>query len=405
MGRLVSVAAQSQRYPAVIAIKVSRAMFNLGLGLRNVAEASPQEMPQGDLLENVTSITDNELGPMVTSIDRDGVYPENVMRALGGSGAFGVHLPGVATGEPDLEAAIRAMSKVSEHCLSTSFCTWCQDALGWYIYTSENTSLHGRVGQKVATGQLLGGTGLSNPMKTLFGIEKMRLKAKRVAGGYTVRGGLPWVSNLGPDHIFGGMFELEDDPTHRIMAIVDCAGPGVKLTVNDNFVALEGTRTYTIGMRDAFIPDEMILADPINAYIPKIRAGFILLQSGMAFGLIRNCISLMTQVRGSLGHVNKHLERQPEDFEESLAAMEAEVFELCKTPFDPDPVYFRRVVEARLQAGEEAVQAAHYAMLHQGARGYVSHGAAQRRLREAYFVAIVTPATKQLRKMLADMSH
>ncbi len=40
--------------------------------------------------------------------------------------------------------------------------------------------------------------------------------------------------------------------------------------------------------------------------------------------------------------------------------------------------------------------------LHQGARGYVSTGAAQRRLREAYFVAIVTPATKHLRKMLAD---
>jgi len=42
-------------------------------------------------------------------------------------------------------------------------------------------------------------------------------------------------------------------------------------------------------------------------------------------------------------------------------------------------------------------------MLHCGARGYVSTGAAQRRLREAYFVPIVTPATKQLRKMLADM--
>ena len=29
----------------------------------------------------------------------------------------------------------------------------------------------------------------------------------------------------------------------------------------------------------------------------------------------------------------------------------------------------------------------------------------QRRLREAYFVAIVTPATKQLKKMLAEMNR
>jgi hypothetical protein len=41
-------------------------------------------------------------------------------------------------------------------------------------------------------------------------------------------------------------------------------------------------------------------------------------------------------------------------------------------------------------------------MLHCGARGYLKSHRAQRRLREAYFIAIVTPATKQLRKMLAE---
>jgi len=44
-------------------------------------------------------------------------------------------------------------------------------------------------------------------------------------------------------------------------------------------------------------------------------------------------------------------------------------------------------------------------MLHCGAPGYVATGAAQRKLRESYFVAIVTPATKQLRKMLSDLDH
>lgn len=44
-------------------------------------------------------------------------------------------------------------------------------------------------------------------------------------------------------------------------------------------------------------------------------------------------------------------------------------------------------------------------MVHCGARGYVATGAAQRKLRESYFVAIVTPATKQLRKMLSDLDH
>ena len=119
--------------------------------------------------------------------------------------------------------------------------------------------------------------------------------------------------------------------------------------------------------------------------------------------MIQACIDLMKQVRPQLGHVNAFLERQPEDFEAQLAAAGAELGELAKTPYDLSDSYFRRVLQLRLDGGELAVQAAHYAMLHCGARGYVTMGAAQRRLREAYFVAIVTPATKQLRKMLSEL--
>jgi alkylation response protein AidB-like acyl-CoA dehydrogenase len=279
---------------------------------------------------------------------------------------------------------------------------WCQDALAWYIANSENQTLKETIGPKILSGEALGGTGLSNPMKTLFGIEKLKLKAERVPGGFSVTGMLPWVSNLGEDHYFGIVFSLPSEGDKMVMAVADCSADGVKIVANDEFVALDGTRTFAIQFRNAFIPDSHVLADPVNDYIPKIRAGFILLQAGMAFGLIRNCIDLMEQARNSLGHVNCHLPDQPEDFREQLAAMENEVFELARTPFDPSKEYFIRVIKARLAAGDASVAAAHNAMLHCGARGYVRRGAAQRRLREAYFVAIVTPATKQLRKMLAD---
>ena len=76
---------------------------------------------------------------------------------------------------------------------------------------------------------------------------------------------------------------------------------------------------------------------------------------------------------------------------------------LARDPFNADDGYWRSVVDLRLQAGDACVAAAHAAMLHCGARGYLKSHRAQRRLREAYFVAIVTPATKQLRKMLQDI--
>ena len=358
-----------------------------------------------DVVAQVAELAARELAPLVRRIDAEGHYPEGAMRAFGRAGAFSAHLPGASPGGPDLVTAIRAMAAAGEHCLSTSFCMWCQDALGWYIFASDNDGLKQTLGRKVATGEVLGGTALSNPMKTFFGIEQIRLKAKRADGGYVVRGLLPFVSNLGSDHYFGAVFEVEDAPKRYVMAVVPCAADGVSLTDNTKFVALDGTRTFAVQIRDAMIPDSLVLADPSDAYIKRIRAGFVLLQAGMAFGLIRGCIALINQTKGPLGHVNKYLDVQAEDLADELAAMERTVEALAATPFEPDPSYWRAVIEARLAAGEASVAAAHAAMLHCGARGYVVTGAAQRRLREAYFVAIVTPAIKQLKKMLADMGH
>ena len=357
------------------------------------------------LLEAVTEITTRDLAPLVQDIDLKGIYPEAILRSLGASGAYASHAPMSEGGAFDLESSIRAMSAVGEQCLSTAFCMWCQDALAWYIATSDNAALKAELGPKVAAGQFLGGTALSNPMKTLFGIEKLKLKGKRVEGGFEISGALPWVSNLGDDHYFGAIFSLPDENDRMVMAVIDCGNEKVRLVENAEFTALDGTRTFGLQLRNAFIPDSRVLADPIDSYIPRIRAGFILLQSGMAFGMIRSCIDLMEQSGQSLSHVNCHLPDQPADFRAQLEAMEAEVYELAKTPFDLSKEYFVRVIKARLAAGDASVAAAHNAMLHCGARGYVKQGAAQRKLREAYFVAIVTPATKQLRKMLADFGE
>ena len=368
------------------------------------ATTSAPPLAGRDVIAAVRELASRELAPLVRRIDAEGFYPEAVMRAFGGAGAYAQHLPAFSP-TLDLGAAIEAMAGAGEHCLSTSFCMWCQDALGWYIFASANDALKTALGRRVASGDALGGTALSNPMKTFFGIETIRLKGRRVDGGYVVRGALPFVSNLGADHYLGAVFEIEDRPGRHAMAVVPCASEGLKLAANTRFVALDGTRTFAVQMRDVLIPDAHLLADPLDDYIKRIRAGFVLLQAGMAIGLIRDCIGLMQGMKGPLGHVNRYLDVQPETLAERLETIERTVARLAATPFESDPAYWRGVIEARLLAGETSVLAAHGAMLHCGARGYVATAAAQRRLREAYFVAIVTPATKQLRKMLADMAH
>jgi alkylation response protein AidB-like acyl-CoA dehydrogenase len=186
------------------------------------------------------------------------------------------------------------------------------------------------------------------------------------------------------------------------MFLADCSDPAITLQPCKAFLAMDGTGTYGVQFRDAFVPDELILAEQAAPYVKKIRAGFILLQAGMALGLIKDCINIMDEVGAPLGHINRYLPQQPVQFKELFSELEHETMTLARDPLNADETYWRRVIALRLRAGDASVAAAHAAMLHCGARGYLKSHRAQRRLREAYFVAIVTPATKQLRKMLAD---
>ena len=184
-------------------------------------------------------------------------------------------------------------------------------------------------------GKILGGTGLSNPMKSFFGIEKLKLKGRKVDGGYVVRGALPWVSNLGPDHFFGTIFELEDKPGEIVMFLADCSDPAITLQPCKPFLAMDGTGTYGVQFRDVFVPDDLILAEPAGPFVKKIRAGFILLQAGMALGLIRDCIAIMDEVDGPLGHVNRYLPQQPADFQRTAFAIsKRETMALARDPFN-----------------------------------------------------------------------
>ncbi len=354
--------------------------------------------------EAIRRVVADQLRPLTVKIDQDGFYPAEVLRELGAAGAFGQHL--ARRGGPgNMAGAIDAMSAVGEECLSTSFLMWCQNACAWYLEQTENEALRARLQDDVASAGQLGGTALSNPMKHFSGIEPLRLIGRRVSDGYIVDGQLPWVSNLGPDHVFGAIFGTDKGgQDQRVMALIDCAAPGVSLRQDAHFTALEGTRTFAVRFNEAFVPETHVLADPAEAMVGRIRAGFVLLQAGMGIGLVRACIDMMRRADRTLAHVNRYLDDRPDDLTAELDAVEGTVRDLAATPTEQSADYMRRVLQARADISTLSLRAASSALLHAGARGYLTQSPAQRRLREAHFVAIVTPALKHLRKELDRMA-
>lgn len=360
----------------------------------------------GGELPGLAELIAKQLQPDVVTIDQDGFYPRQFLQDLGELGGYaGVVAPAFGGSGLGLTHSVQVMAKVSQTCLSTGFAIWCQTACLRYLQLSDNENLKIRFLPALVDGRMLGGTGLSNTLKFKCGIERALLKARRVAGGYAINGNLPWVSNLGPGHVFVTGCPVEDDG-RLLFFLVETQRHGFRLVEGAHFAAMEGTGTLACQFRDYFVGDELVLAQPEKSenYLAKIKPGMILAQMGMGLGLIRACIDLIESANKSSGLTNQYLDDQAEELADELAIAERETYRLTRL-LDNDTTadVLADVLKVRLAGSELSLRASQSALLHQGAKGFLTHSAAQRKVREAYFVAIVTPAIKQLRRELANL--
>ena len=197
--------------------------------------------------------------PLVRKIDAEGFYPEAVMRAFGRAGAYAQHLPGHSAkrrsrrGDRGDGGSGRALS------IDRVLHVVPGRARPGTSSRLPTTMLKSRLGRRVATGEALGGTALSNPMKTFFGIEPIKLKGKRVDGGYPGAAARCRSSPISATITISARSSRSRRSRSRfVMAMIPCASEGLRLCANTKFVALDGTRTFGVQMRDVMIPDSLV---------------------------------------------------------------------------------------------------------------------------------------------------
>ena len=168
---------------------------------------------------------------------------------------------------------------------------------------------------------------------------------------------------------------------------------------------MEGTSTWGVRLEDYFVGEDTLIADPAKPFIARIRAAFILLQTGIAAGVAQGSIDSMLEVEPLLGHVNQFLHDRPDQLKFEYEELTQRIMKLAATPYDGSTDYLLDVLDVRAHGAEFVLRATQSSLMHQGARGYLMSSAPQRRIREAHFVAIVTPAIKHLRSEMARLSR
>lgn len=315
------------------------------------------------------------------------------MSVLGKAGLFAPHLNEYGN---RLDLAILANAQVGRVCGTTGFLTWCHQVMGLYLDQSDNTALKQRILPDHIIANTFGGTALSNPMKTWANIESMRLVAKKDGQGYSIRGTLPWISHIAPDQYCGAVAQIEgtDDEVFFFLQFDKERAGKWELHACPTFSGMEGSSTWRIELQNYPISTDDIIALPCKDFIKRIRGAFVLMQMGIGAGIIMGAID---DVKEGTAVSNAFLEDQAGTLQDELDRLVARTAELAKTPFETHTDFFLDVLDVRTQGGMLSLKATQAAMLHQGAKGYLMSAAPQRRLREAQFVAIVTPAIKHLR--------
>ncbi|PYZ92137.1 acyl-CoA dehydrogenase [Salipaludibacillus keqinensis] len=348
-------------------------------------------------MNKLDDLLKDQLKPVVKQVDEKAYYPREVLLAIGKAGYLssqGKSLNGAAAEE------IEVVKRTSAYCMTTGFNLWCHLAALTYLRHTPNNELRDRLLPKLENGEVLGGTGLSNPMKYYAGLESLHLKAAKTKGGYVLSGVLPAVSNLGSDHWFGVIGETEED--QRVMFLVSCKQEGLTLKEKVSYLGINGSATYACNFNEVFIPNDQILSDDADSFVKQIRPYFVAYQIPLGLGVTSAAIASINKHCHKQGGCNEFLPVQVDDISDRLEKIEHAIQQVFKEP--SKNVTWELMLPIRRDVAYLTLDAVHTAMLHAGGSAYLKNSADARRLRETYFLANLTPTVKHLEKMLTGFS-
>ncbi|MFG6115385.1 acyl-CoA dehydrogenase [Halobacillus sp. MO56] len=342
-----------------------------------------------DQHNRIAPLIKEKLKPNVKKVDIEAYYAEEYLLDLGKSGLF------QSSGHIENNIVYNEMKLVEETsktCMTTGFNLWCHLAALTYLRCCENKWLKRKLLSQLENGVTLGGTGLSNPMKNYAGLEPLHLQAKPAEGGYILNGNLPSVSNLGENHWFGVVANMDSE--QHLMAFVPCDVEGLRLKEKADYLGVNGSATFACQFNDVFIPENWIISTEAQQFIQTIRPYFVLYQVPLGLGIIEASIDSIRKASKKQGGANCHLTVQADELAEQHSYLRNKLYTLIATQEWVD------ILKVRLAVAKLALTAVQADMLHNGGAAYLQKSNPARRLKEAYFLANLTPTVRHLEKLL-----
>lgn len=336
------------------------------------------------------------------SLDADTLHADALPARLAQAGLFAVAVPEGEGGDGRaLSAAVDVVAGLAERSLGAAFVYWAQRAVIACLLASPNRELVRRLVPDLVHGRLAGAPGLSNAMKFLGGLDRLRITGTAVPDGMRLNGTVAWATNVRRQGFVAAIAVGDEHGDNPSVLALPHDVRGVVREPDLDLLALRGTNTAALRLDDVTLDASWQIHPQARVFLPSIRPVFVGLQCGLGLGLAR---ASLRAGRAALGNRPSVLSGEIDALDADIAAYRQT---LC-AGLDDGTLRDRprELLTLRLRMVDIAAAALALELQVLGGRALLraESGGYARRAREAAFLAVVTPTVGQLKGDLARLA-
>lgn len=335
------------------------------------------------------TLIEQKLDPYLIDIDHGQYYAQDFIAQIFKDGHFS---------KDDLKQNALVIEKVAYSCLTTAFCLWCQLAFSTYLKQAQQPALHEDLQQQILSGQALGATGLSNPMKSFNALETFNLTHHYEDEQLIVNGKLPAVSNIGATHYFGAISQ-NTETNELVMFILQANTAGLTLEEKSNFLGVNGSATFSMTFDNVAVPESQIITKDAEQFAATIRPQFVTLQIPIALGAIQSSLDLIDQFSNAQNGINAYLEYDVAHYKKQFDTLREQYYALLDQAQGDLSEHLLEIIQLKKALGYLLLEVNQASMVNGGSRAYSPKAPQARKLKEGFFFAALTPTLRHLGKL------
>jgi len=248
------------------------------------------------------------LARLATHYDMIGQWPERSLAHLTAAGAWTWNIPRAYGGLAlPPESQLRAYEAVAAGCLSSLLILSQRDGACELIASSANDGLKDELLPRLAAHEMMASVGISQLTTSQQG-RKPALIAEPTAGGYRLRGYMPWVTAAEKCDLIVTGAALSDDK--QVLAALPTDLAGLQIDAPMKLMALESSRTSEVHCRDVMVESRWVLGPPAGKALSGSSPVKLWVVAAAGLGLGR---AMIQQVQSHAGGAAGPLAEQAED--------------------------------------------------------------------------------------------